>query len=1123
MADIKVLMVLDGGRFNFGPQQNPNGPEDDNYFGVSALANALENSTTPTIQVDRAHRRGHVFTGVVTGMGDHDHEDCSVNLTYPGDFVFALANPPVANTVTADLSQYDVLWLIGDEGLNGTVNGTYLDAEISDPEKIAIANFMQGGGGVFAVGDHDGIGSMMCGKLPRVRAMRKWFEWDQTPIDAGNGQVFAPNWSVLGLDTTKPNQTDRNDTLRPDSVDGQFYFFDQSDSTPQPLLTQAGAPLASGPVHTILRDQVGAVIANFPDHMHEGEATDFTTVSATGMPFNPNDGSNMPYELTYQDANNQPVSFVEFPMVNGYQPAPEVIAYGSDTGHATFYDAHAGNPDYAVTNPKRGGVVCVYDGHAVGLGRIVTGSTFHHYLDKNLLGDPGTNTLTASHNTQSGLQATALNPILDYYINTVTWLARLSQNFHFWTLKNTFGADETADAAAHGHNFPNAFYLVLDGYRPNQVGLMPTIVLSGPFKDVGANFAQQTALPQGMGGPNTPQRILIPFTVQSIPTGPTPPSAFPASGAPPKVLALEARFIINGTQLAAEALFELVGGANPYFSNLGSAAGEQWYLSQDLRVFQAGPGAPSTPFIGYPGSGSGYDYITQLLGYLNDPAHGFTDATADPFSIINEQNDLTEASSVTPNVANFAIARVRMKGPNGEMATGVKVFFRLWTADSNDTDYDPQSSYRSTLDGAGRPDQPLQALDALNSPLYATSRTGGDYDPGTNEMDITVGPGGEAWRYFGCYLDVYGNPNIVLNGTHHCLVAEIAYDAAPIEGATGVTLSPENSDKLAQRNMQITPSGNPGGPEAHRIPQAFDLRPSLRTDEAAGSLLGYPDELMIDWGDVPIGNVASIYWPQAKAIDVVRLASLLYSADHLQVADAHTVRCRVTSRLTFVPIPFGAGGNFAGLFTIDLPLGIRYGREFQIVVRRISTRQVGGIGTVKANTAVLRSTNEPVTLDWRYVVGTFQVTIPVALEDTLLWPEENVLAILKWRLQNTVPSNRWYPVLQRYVGYVAGRVNAFGGNAGAILPSPNGVPPPKGIPHRGEFDEFTGKVCEVIFDCFGDFEGFVLETCSSIHCFASRERAIGELVLRACRERLVISVVTERAHEHRIRKLIVRS
>ncbi len=817
MADIKVLIVADGSRFNFGPAQ-PSGNvpmlENDNYFGVSELIKALTDSTTPTIQVDRAHRRG------LTNKGKNP--DCSAGLSpqyADQDFVFALDHPPVPNTVTADLGQYDVLWLLGDEGYNGGSEepGSH---PIADIEKIAIATFMQNGGGVFAVGDHDGLGSYMCGELPRIRTMRKWFDSKQPQdLPPDNSQKFTPNWSATGLDPSNPQQTDRNDTLIADKGDNQYYFFDQSDQQPQQLYSKSGAKLDGGetPVNTLLRDSSGAVIAQFPDHMHEGEATDFMTVSSP--PFNPNKGTT-PFSITYTDENGHPVRFIEFPIaggvVGGYQPEPEVIAYGSDTGHITYYNKVVTPPTYPMTQPKKLGVVSIYDGHAVGVGRIVTGSTFHHYLDKNLIGDPGTDPHLYSppdtngpSGTDSGLPLSVRTGIYDYYINTVTWLARLSKNFHFWTLKNTYGADEVADAAAHGKQFPNAFFLVLDGYTQSQVGGKPTVKFSGSFYDAvnddPTTFAQDTVLPNDPGNPN-PQRILIPYAVTKIPT-----SAFQGLGAgQSKVLPLEARIILaDGTTLAAESLFELVAGADPYFSNLGTTKGEPFYLSQDLRVFQAGPNASSTPFVPFPANGSGYDYITQLLAYLNTPnplgRPDYTTGANDPFQILNELNDLTEASSVTPNVHNFAVARVRLKGSSGQMATGVKVFFRLWISTSNDTDYDAQTTYPSTLDGSGLPERPLASPVGLNAPLYASNQSGsGDYDPGVNQRNITVGTGGETWAYFGCYLDVYGRPELKLIGTHHCLVAQIAYDGAPIAPATGLTLSPENSDKLSQRNIQIT-------------------------------------------------------------------------------------------------------------------------------------------------------------------------------------------------------------------------------------------------------------------------------------------------------------------------------
>lgn len=94
-----------------------------------------------------------------------------------------------------------------------------------------------------------------------------------------------------------------------------------------------------------------------------------------------------------------------------------------------------------------------------------------------------------------------------------------------------------------------------------------------------------------------------------------------------------------------------------------------------------------------------------------------------------------------------------------------------------------------------------------------------------------------------------------------------------------------NCDKLAQRNLQITCSDNPGPPAGHRVPQTFDLRPS----GSAAIAMARPDELMIDWGRTPPQSRAAIYWPQSTAHEVIALAEQLYRAHELRALDAHTV------------------------------------------------------------------------------------------------------------------------------------------------------------------------------------------------------------------------------------------
>jgi hypothetical protein len=115
-------------------------------------------------------------------------------------------------------------------------------------------------------------------------------------------------------------------------------------------------------------------------------------------------------------------------------------------------------------------------------------------------------------------------------------------------------------------------------------------------------------------------------------------------------------------------------------------------------------------------------------------------------------------------------------------------------------------------------------------------------------------------------------------------------------------------------------------------------------------------------------------------------------------------------------------------------------------------------------------------------------------------------------------------VLLRYIGQIAGRIDGLGGDANAIPPSLLGyrpAPPPVLRPCEEDLEEFTGKVCEVAFDCFGDFVGFVLDDCCERRTYESRERQIGDLALRALKERLILMLTTA-GKEHRIVRLVVK-
>ena len=750
----------------------------------------------------------------------------------------------------------------------------------------------------------------------------------------------------------------------------------------------------------------------------------------------------------------------------------------------------------------------------------------------------------------------------------------------FWGEKNTWGHDEVNDILTNSSGlYPKGFWLMLEGFNQQVAGSAtpstPTVAFKGTTTALDpSGIAYETT------NPYVPQRIRYPYDVQFDSTV---LPAFPHTGETPAAVA--SSISILGASFPASSEFFFIAGADPYFTNVepnpNPADENAPYLSEDLRVFTATPGLNQHPVPGAPAFSDdsfngAYSYLQALIGYLNknfgDPSQ------TDPFdptqNVIPAQQDaLTGDSSVTPtttqngtkyNNYNFAIARVRLQGTAGPTgaAAGVKVFFRLWGTQTADTNWDPTYTYLSQKDSSGNPAWPLAPSDNHTIPFFATSNapdftdaTNPEYGTnGVNNQTITILQNDKQWAYFGCFLNVYDSSFVdnglevkkSFPGTHHCLVAEIAYAGAPIQIVGGSVVSPESSSQLAQRNLQVTPSDNPGPASAHRIPQTFDVRLSAPATAALG-LLSYPDELMIDWGNTPVGSIASIYWPAVSSADVLALAHRFYATQSLSAADAHTIKCLTSKGVTYVPIPFGVGDSLAGLFTIDLPLTVTKGQEFNVVVRRISSRRLNAAAAAppppqpqpktQAATAsagdftlgaVAVSTDRKLIIE-RYVVGSFQIKIPVNTPKALLPAEENTLAILKARLAAMATTSRWYPVLERYIGYVSGRVNGMGGHAGQIPPSFNGAPVGvlaggKGGHPAGEEREFTytGKVAGLVFDHFGDFEGFLLDTGDGEHRFCSRERDVRNVAEHAWRERLRITVCVYAGASHRIRTIIVR-
>ncbi len=323
-ATIRILVVADGS-ISYGFSQNG--------FTLAIALGDIPDTSHPDhpsyarFEFTRAHR-GSSATGISPGFSN---------------FTFA----------PGSLDNFDEVWLFG---INS--GAPYLSAT----EDATLEAFMDNGGGVLAMGDHEALGLGLCGGIKRVRSMRKWW-FESVPIPAGMEK--APDITDLT----------RNDTQQP-PLPGS-----QSDHIPQPIYPNyryaypywAAWWRRQKYPHPILCGPRGAITV-YPDHAHEGDCI---------MPAAVNAG--------------------EFP---GGVPV-EIIAEGRNV-------VGRNKSGFVITDPREFGLLGVWDGHDpdADKGRVVVDSTWHHWFDVNLTG-----LRAASANS------TNYADILAVFRNIAIWLA----------------------------------------------------------------------------------------------------------------------------------------------------------------------------------------------------------------------------------------------------------------------------------------------------------------------------------------------------------------------------------------------------------------------------------------------------------------------------------------------------------------------------------------------------------------------------------------------------------------------------------------------------------------------------------------------------------------------------
>lgn len=914
---INVLIVLDGEyRFAVHESEPYTGAQD---FTYTTLATTLESAG---MSVTRAHRDTESETDPTADINNFD---------------FA----------TEDLLAYDVIWLFGYEGRNQPPGSTIPSGghPLSPAEHTAIEEFMNAGGGIFATGDHDSIGADTGGHIKRVRAMRTWFgagDAQGNTLPAG----FPRNHDQLGLeqaDTVQENpQGDYSGEALP------FRFFEnQSDSIAQPITP------SSSPAHPILRRD-GNDITVYPDHMHEGNTLGEEELS----PFI--DGGTL----------------TDFPSLDGHRELPQVVATGQSfaqlskfaTGGSFFEVPGEG---VVIPTPKTVNTLSVYDGRTVGVGRIVTGATFHHYVDINLTGDSD---ITSDEFDLTGPDAAkgqgfgypgaeeTFSDIKAVFINITKWLARPRPRIELILERSTFSQDEaTADGQFNG-----AFLVTVDGLKPDQfpAGGVTTLGPMALLEDWAPKLIPEdntgisiVPIDIDSDAPDLPARLQrFTFTYRVTINA---EDAFEFANEI-RTLRLDAELDASGVSapLTDSAWIQLVKAANPFMLDLANGNETHW-LSSDIRVFTVVAGESrlghSLPDNATP---------NQARSYLQNVLSSLSVAEFESLPFAQAESQLSPFATTTvsnKNVYNFAITRVRLNG-QAVAADNVRVFFRIFTTQTTAAltfrrtggatpiDGTPTAGYKQTggANPIALPGETAGGDEWLSFPMFAAERTASpdSQSDGNNVKPITPVPGSEVTTFFGALIDnnldtppylppapgggTAVSPASLLMDAHQCLVAQIEFSGTPIPDSA----RPSTSDKLAQRNIAMSGIANPGIDASRMAVHTFEIEatPTPITDEYL------PDELLLDWQQsVPEDTFVAIYIPTWEAAQVIELADRFYPSHELYALDTHTVAVP-GGGVRYVPVPRHLKRQ-TGVFSVHFPLGVTKGQRYDVSVRQITYRE----------------------------------------------------------------------------------------------------------------------------------------------------------------------------------------
>lgn len=1064
----KVLIVLDGGY---------------RFSATSGIADF-----TYTTLVGALSSAGHSVTKA------HRQADASADIE---SFDFA---------ASGELLDHDVIWMFGFQGRNSTSASGTSGSGISETEVAALARFMEAGGGVFATGDHDSIGSEMCGRVPRIRAMRSWYGTNDSasPMPADFPRNFPPVSSARA-DTTRQSPMGDYD-VDDDGIREAFVWFEnQSDSTPQPIFP------ANFPAHPILR-RAGSDITVYPDHMHEGNTLGVV----------PN------YDYT-QSLTFDGQTFIEFRALAGHRELPNVIATGSAVEFASKSARDGSDIDNSIPAPKTINTLSTYDGRVAGLGRIVTGATFHHYVDINLTGDSQID--TAAEFALTGPDAAKghgfshpgaedkFDKIKSVFVNITDWLARPRPEIQLILERSTFSQDE----AAANSNFEAAILVTVDGLKPTQFpgGGISTLSPSStqltawapaitPVTPTGLNIVPTGVVSDDPTLPDRLQRITFTYRLE------VGAAAFGFGGDSSNIRLDATLTSAFSRALTATAFIQLVKSANPFMLDLANGNTTPW-LSSDLRVFPVVAGGPAV--LGRTLAANATR--SQALSFLRSLVSNMSVAQFESLSTTAALSPFPTATGSNRKVYNFAVARVRVSGA-GASARDVRVFFRIFTSQTTAALTYRESATGVPLEGYAETTGPNPiALPGPNSagnewlsfPMFSAPRV----SPPATQTDAgnvkDVSPASSS--FFGALIDnnlndpylpltpISGGAAVdlptLMMGEHQCIVGQIEFAGTTVPSGS----TPFTSDKLSQRNIALSAIANPGLEASRMAIHTFEIEATPHASAANRS----PDELLLDWGSgAPDGTEVRIFIPTWSAHEVVELADRVYPRHEIRAIDAHTVAVP-GGGLRYVPIPTCARRQ-TGVIAAQFRLGIKKGQRFDLSVRQVTTRSrsidvdrpketrisldeaaklIEGLGieatspergtkdvaAVPARGVFQLGKNRILVTDlrvldaagdhalvlqypdphsvanarreagrWRETIGAFQLGIPVSVKEDMLDHHLRLLSVLRWRAEWLRPNSRWYVTFTRYVDLIADKVRALGGDPWKVPATPDGSLPP---------------------------------------------------------------------------------